>query len=204
MPYTWREMFEAVAPSSEAQTPSAWGLKAWSSSPIDLVIDVTGSPYILEFLGTKAFVSKVPVLETMTFSKVHLIQTGAPASPHESKANAIAIYSSTGVKLAQTGSLAATWSGATCPVVGEHALTSPVTVTGGADCFVYVLLIYNVADAGTETALSVGKDVNVSSLFSGMTPSFYTESGGDVAAVPSSLSISAYTASTYGPWIGLS
>jgi hypothetical protein len=164
------------------------GFLAWTL-PIYVATTTVGTG------STSTYLMKTYIPRTMTISNITLIINSAGATLTSGSCYA-GVYNSSGTLIGQTADQSSNWTSLGSKVMG---LTTPVSVTGGDDYFVWVAL----CAAGTTLPGFIGPPTGTIYLNTNTTAA--TAFGGFVAAgMPSSFTPSNITTSTTFRWAGLS
>lgn len=150
------------------------------------------------------YLLRVPVPTTMTISNI-LLYVQTAGSGLTSGRNFVGLYDSAGNRLGVSADQTTAWASTGTPMT--IPLTSPVTVTGGPDVWVYVAVLATGTTPPLLQALSNNSGAK-SLLNAGMaTAALYFCSNGTGTSLPSTLTLSSNSASTSSPapwWVALS
>ena len=135
----------------------------------------------------------------MTNILLDVNQTGVTLTANQ---NFLGLYTSAGAKLAQTADLSTVWTSTGEPTT--HALTgAPISVTGGADVFVYVMILTNGSTGVGLRGLPTGALQREMGLVAGTFRNAYDTFSG-ATALPASFTPGSTAVDNAYYWCGLS
>jgi hypothetical protein len=176
-----------------SDSPSKHGYLEWNYDPI-----AVGTPNLQPISGT-LYLLKITPQASGTISNVVLVM-GTAGATLTSGENLVAVFNSSGTQLGISADQSTSWAGSTG--VKTIALTSPITVTAGADYYVAILAVGTTTPKFAGTSSSTASAVNA-----GLSASLdrFCVNGSGLSAMPSSLTLTSNTGTGSFPiWVALS